>query len=95
MIFNRITPEEAARLGYIHEVEDDLIDSEDDLIDSDDDFIDSDDFIGYEDDLDELENYTSDEEEYNLYTINRNVGDNKWEMQYVPYIVCSAATLTN
>ena len=57
MIFNRITSEEAARLGYIHEVEDDLIDSEDDL--------------------DELENYISDEEEYNLYTINRNVGDNK------------------
>ena len=57
MIFNKITPEEAARLGYIHEVEDDL--------------------IGSEDDLDELENYTSDEEEYNLYTINRNVGDNK------------------
>ena len=88
MIFNRITPEEAARLGYIHEVEDELIDS-------DDDFIDSDDFIGSEDDLDELENYTSDEEEYNLYTINRNVGDNKWEMQYVPYIVCSAAIPTN
>ena len=64
MIFNKITPEEAARLGYIHEVEDDLIDSEDN-------------FIGYEDDLNELENYTSDEEEYNLYTINRNVGDNK------------------
>lgn len=63
MIFNRITPEEAARLGYIHEVEDDLIDSED--------------FIGSEDDLDELENYISDEEEYNLYTINRNVGDDK------------------
>ena len=82
MIFNKITPEEAALLGYIHEVEDDLIDSEDN-------------FIGYEDDLNELENYTSDEEEYNLYTINRNVGDNKWEMQYVPYIVCSAATLTN
>lgn len=81
MIFNRITPEEAARLGYIHEVEDDLIDSGD--------------FIGYEDDLDELENYISDEEEYNLYTINRNVGDNKWETQYVPYIVCSAATLMN
>ena len=57
MIFNKITPEEAARLGYIHEVEDN--------------------FIGYEDDLDELENYISDEEEYNLYTINRNVGDNK------------------
>ena len=89
MIFNRITPEEAARLGYIHEVEDDLIDSEDDLIDSEDNF------IGYEDDLDELENYTSAEEEYNLYTINRNVGDNKWDMQYVPYIVCSAATPTN
>lgn len=71
MIFNKITPEEAARLGYIHEVEDDLIDSEDDLIDSEDNF------IGYEDDLNELENYTSDEEEYNLYTINRNVGDNK------------------
>lgn len=70
MIFNRITSEEAARLGYIHEVEDDLIDSEDDLINSDD-------FIGFEDDLDEVENYTSDEEEYNLYTINRNVGDNK------------------
>ena len=64
MIFNKITPEEAVRLGYIHEVEDDLIDSEDN-------------FIGYEDDLNELENYTSDEEEYNLYTINRNVGDNK------------------
>lgn len=64
MIFNKITPEEAARLGYIHEVEDDLIDSEDN-------------FIGFEDDLDELENYISDEEEYNLYTINRNVGDNK------------------
>ena len=77
MIFNRTTPEEAARLGYIHEVEDDFIDSDDDFIDSDDDFIDSDDFIGYEDDLDELENYTSNEEEYNLYTINRNVGDNK------------------
>ena len=75
MIFNKITPEEAARLGYIHEVEDN--------------------FIGYEDDLDELENYISDEEEYNLYTINRNVGDNKWEMQYVPYIVCSAATPMN
>ena len=70
MIFNRITPEEATRLGYIHEVENDLIDSEDDIIDSDD-------FIGSEDDLDELENYISDEEEYNLYTINRNVGDNK------------------
>ena len=63
MIFNRITPEEAARLGYIHEVEDDLIDS--------------DDFIGSEDDLDELENYISDEEEYNRYTISRNLGDNK------------------
>ena len=88
MIFNRITPEEAARLGYIHEVEDDLIDSDDGLIDSDN-------FIGSEDDLDELENYISDEEEYNLYTISRNVGDNKWETQYVPYIVCSAATLTN
>ena len=70
MIFNRITPEEAARLGYIHEVEDDLIDSEDN-------FIGSDDFIGSEDDLDELENYISDEEEYNLYTINRNVGDDE------------------
>lgn len=70
MIFNRITPEEAARLGYIHEVEDDLIDSEDDLIDSED-------FTSSEDNLDELENYTSDEEEYNLYTISRNVGDNK------------------
>ena len=64
MIFNRITPEEAARLGYIHEVEDDLIDSEDN-------------FIGSEDDLDELENYISDEEEYNLYTISRNVGDDE------------------
>ena len=31
----------------------------------------------FEDDLDELENYISDEEEYNLYTISRNVGDNK------------------
>ena len=75
MIFNKITPEEAARLGYIHEVEDDLIDSEDEL--------------------DELENYTSDEEEYNRYTINGNVGDDEWETQYVPYIVCSAVTLTN
>ena len=77
MIFNRITPKEAARLGYIHEVEDDLIDSEDDFTSSEDDLIDSDNFIGSEDDLDELENYISDEEEYNLYTINRNVGDNK------------------
>ena len=57
MIFNRITPEEAARLGYIHEVENE--------------------FISSEDDLDELENYISDEEEYNLYTCVRNVGDNK------------------
>lgn len=64
MIFNRITPEEAARLGYIHEVEEDLIDSEDN-------------FTSSEDDLDELENYTSDEEEYNFYIISRNVGDNK------------------
>ena len=88
MIFNKITSEEAARLGYIHEVEDDLIDSEDDLINSNN-------FTSSEDDLDELENYISDEEEYNLYTCIRNVGDNKWEMQFVPYIVCSAATLTN
>lgn len=57
MIFNRITPEEAARLGYIHEVEDDLIDSEDDLK--------------------KLEEYTSDEEEYELYTTCRNVGDDE------------------
>ena len=63
MIFNKITPEKAARLGYIHEIENDLIDSEG--------------FTSSEDDLDELENYISDEEEYNLYTCIRNVGDNK------------------
>ncbi len=50
MIFNKITPEEAAHLGYIHEVEDDLR---------------------------ELEEYTSDEEEYELYTAYRNVGDDE------------------
>ena len=50
MIFEHITSDEAARRGYIHEVEDDLK---------------------------ELEEYTSDEEEYELYTTCRNVGDDE------------------